>query len=294
MRKITKKWITLTLGLCLFIGLTALFTGFASRAQGEQRVFDEAGLLTETEIAALEETVAGLRTDWDMDLVLVTCADAQGKSTRDFADDYYEAGGFGTKNHSGVLFLIDMDNRELTISTEGDMIRYLTDARIENVLDAAYEGAADGDYYRAFADGIEAIDRYVKAGIMDGQYNYDEETGKTDYYVKRSVKWYEALLALVAAGAAGIIPCVNIKHEYGMKEEAKLAERSMLAYRQNCDFAYGLQTDHLINTAVTHRIIPRETTSSGGSSRSGSSSAGRSTTHHSSSGRSHGGGSRKF
>lgn len=280
--------------VCLALGLVLLFTAFPVYAEGEQRVFDEAGLLTDAEIQSLEEEVARLRSEWDMDLVLVTCTDTNGKSTRDYADDYYEAGGFGTKNYSGVLFLIDMEHRELTISTEGDMIRYLTDARIERVLDAAYEGAADADYYEAFMGGIEAMDRYVRAGIEDGQHNYDEDTGKVDYYVKRSLGWGEVLMAFIIAVIAGVIPCVNISREYGMKAETKLAERSKLAYRQSCEFAYDCQTDKLINTAVTHRIIPRQTTTSSSTRSGGHSSVGRSTTHHSSSGRSHGGGSRKF
>ena len=61
-------------------------------------------------------------------------------------------GGFGTgSDQSGILFLIDMDNRELYISTNGQMIRYMTDSRINDVLDDVYNYAADADYYGAAA-----------------------------------------------------------------------------------------------------------------------------------------------
>ena len=39
----------------------------------------------------------------------------------------------------GLALLIDMDNREITVSTSGIAIRYLTDERIENILDAGYD-----------------------------------------------------------------------------------------------------------------------------------------------------------
>lgn len=90
-----------------------------------------------------------------------------------------------------------MDNRELCISTEGKMVRYLTDSRIEAVLDDMYGYAAAGDYYQAAGAFVEDLEVCYDNGIAADQYNYDSETGKISRY--RSVRWYEALFALAAA-----------------------------------------------------------------------------------------------
>ena len=68
-----------------------------------------------------------------------------------YADDFYDSGNFGYDgpHGTGVLFLIDMDNREIYISTCGDSIYYLTDARIETILDAAFDYVSNGQYYDA-------------------------------------------------------------------------------------------------------------------------------------------------
>ena len=82
-----------------------------------------------------------------MEAVIVT-TEENSDSAQVFADGFYTEGGFGTGSEPfGNLFLIDMDNRELYIRpTE---IRYMTDSRIEDVLDDVYGYASDADYYRA-------------------------------------------------------------------------------------------------------------------------------------------------
>ena len=117
----------LSLLLIIFLVLPA--------AAAEPRVIDEAGLLTNEEVDGLEEQIAALcETYPNMDFVFVTTDDAQGKDTQAYADDYYDFHGYGAGgNDSGVLFLIDMDNRNLGISTHADGVRYFTDERIESL-----------------------------------------------------------------------------------------------------------------------------------------------------------------
>ena len=104
------------------------------------RVFDLAGLFSEAQEETLSGTIRRLRGKMNMDVAVVTAEDAKGLMGQEFGDLFYEENGMGAgKNASGVLFLIDLDNRELVISTEGDMIRYLTDERIETILDHVYE-----------------------------------------------------------------------------------------------------------------------------------------------------------
>ena len=98
-------------------------------------VDDQAGLFSQEEKQELTDRIVKLTTDWNMDFVVVTTEDAEGKTAEEYADDYYDYNGYA---EDGVLYLIDLDNGSVWISTAGKMIRYLTDARIDAVIDAGY------------------------------------------------------------------------------------------------------------------------------------------------------------
>lgn len=250
-------------------------------------VFDEAGLFSQDEADRLDEEIQSLKAETDMDYVILTIDDADGKNSREYADDYYEATGFGTHdNHSGMLCLIDMDNREIYISTEGDMLRYLTDERIEAILDNAYEEVADGNYAAGAMTVLEDTRAWIEKGIDPNQYNYSSESGDIDPYFQR--KGFP-VLALVFGAVAGLIAALgtffSIKGKYQLTSRTyhyPLSEKSSLHLT--------VSEDRLVNQFITHRRIPKSPPSSG----SGRSSAGRTTTHISRGGRTHGGGGRKF
>lgn len=282
-------WMLIVAALFLLLPISV----WAAKADGTQRVFDTAGLLKESDIAAFEEQIAGLRDTMKMDVVLVTTDETRGKTAQQYADDFYDEGDFGTRSdHSGVLFLIDMDNREIYVSTSGTMIRFLTDRRIDQMLDRAYTYAADGDYAGVMRQFLADMTTYYRQGIPGGQYNYDTETGKISVY--RSIRWYEALLAFAVAVFCGVVACLNVKRDYAMKQERRRAANFNLAYRADARFAFHNQNDVLVNSFVTQRILPRNTGGGHGGSGGSGGGGGRSSTHTSSAGRSHGGGGRKF
>ncbi len=97
----------------------------------QQTVYDDAALLTPEEIETLESELdaAGEKTGWNM--LMLTTDDTNGKTTQEYADDFFDA---IAENGDGVALLIDMQNREICISTGGIAIRYLTDARIEDIF----------------------------------------------------------------------------------------------------------------------------------------------------------------
>lgn len=258
---------------------------------GEKRVFDGAGLFSEEETEEFEKHIQSMKTEMNMDVVIVTTDDAEGKTAGDYAENFYINGTYGAgKDYSGVLFLIDMDNRELYILPVGKMNRFLTDKRWNAILDDTYEAAGSREYGVCARSFLNGVTKYYEAGIPGGQYNYDKETGKISVY--RSIRWYEAVLAaLIGLFAAGV-SCGSVTRQYSMKKERGRAENSLLAYRADCEFHYSDQADNLLNKTVTHVIVPRNNGNGHGGG-GGLSSGGRSTTH-TSSGRTMGGGGRKF
>lgn len=255
------------------------------------RVYDLADILDDSREKEFEKQIREYREQYRLDMVVVTTDDALGKSTTKYADDFYDVNEFGVgKDRDGILFLIDMDNRELTFSTEGRAVRIFTDERLEDMLDGVYEKASEGGYEACVDTFLADAARYCRAGIAGNQYNYDTETGKVS--VHKSIRWYEALMALGISGFTAGFACLAVKRQYAMEEDERQIRNLNMAYRTEARFVYDDQSDRLVNKFVTSRVIPRST--SGGGHGGGLSSAGRSSTHTSSAGRTHGGASRKF
>lgn len=265
--------------LCMF-----MFGRLEVLAQTEN-VFDQAELLTEEEERKLQEFSDQLSEKWNMNFLAVTTMDTDGKSTAEYADDFYDEKFPDSSEEDGVLYLIDMDHREIYLSTSGIAIRYLTDARIDLILDQAFEEVADGDYYGTFEVFFQETEKYLNKGIPSDQYNYDVETGEVDPYVApkepKKITMVEFFVALVAGLAVSFGTAAAIKAKYQLKFE----DFHYDAYTDS-EINLKVKEDRLINTIVTHRRIPKNQGNGGGGSRS--------STHSSSSGRSHGGGGRSF
>lgn len=299
MKKI--KGIMICLLICTFLvmGSMAVWADQTGAVSGQPRVFDQAGLFSETEIIQLEEKIAQCRKSTKMDVVIVSAYTDGERSAEEYADDYYDYGGFGVgKKASGVLLLYYMDGPgqpggECYISTAGTMINMLTDERIESILDDVYGNLGNRDFAGATECFLEDVKVYVKEGVESGQYTYDRDTGEIVRY--HSIRLYEVAIAMVIAGILAGSVCLDIKKRYAMKQSSREVSNSLQAYRADCAFHFSVAGDKMINKYVRSIPIPRNTSSgSGGRGHSGSSSAGRSTIHTSSSGRSHGGGGRRF
>lgn len=239
------------------------------------KVFDDANLFTEGEINVLDDEANILSNKYNMDIVIVTTNDANGKTSREYADDYFDYNGFGVGSDlDGILFLIDMDNREAYISTSGQGIKYLTDQRIEDILDIAYDnGLADGDYYGGSVGFLTGTRTYLERGIPSNQYSESEKP-------ENSLTFLEGIISLASGLVASAGFFFGTKSKYKMKNPTK-----PLNFRNNSIVNLNSQEDRLLDTILTHRTIPKA---------SSSSDSGKSTTHKSSSGNTHGGGGRKF
>ena len=299
MKKI--KGIMICLLICTFLvmGSMAVWADQTGAVSGQPRVFDQTGLFSETEIIQLEEKIVQCRKSTKMDVVIVSAYADGERSAEEYADDYYDYGGFGVgKKASGVLLLYYMDGPgqpggECYISTAGTMINMLTDERIESILDDVYGDLGNRDFAGATEHFLEDVKAYVKEGVESGQYTYNRDTGEIVRY--HSIRLYEVAIAMVIAGILAGSVCLDIKKRYAMKQSSREVSNSLQAYRADCAFHFSVAGDKMVNKYVRSVPIPRNTSSgSGGRGHSGSSSAGRSTIHTSSSGSSHGGGGRRF
>lgn len=250
-------------------------------ADKEPRVFDYAGLFNEKQKRELEAKAQDLRKEMKVEVVVMTSnSDLEGQQVADYF--YFENDFHKNFHENGVVILIRLNganprDREVYLGTYGSMIRILTDRAIASITDEMVTYAAAGGYQAAIDAAMDGVKRYYDQGIVSGQYNYDTETGRISRY--RSIAWYEALFAISVSGFAAIISCMGVRRKYKMQDQASASYG--FAYRANSRFALQEPADALINSYVTHTVIPRTPPPSGdrGGGFGGGGGGGRSSTH---------------
>lgn len=286
-----KSWILGLFVICLITVGMGSFAAEASLTENPEHVFDYVGLFDENAGTDLEELAGQLEEEMEAAVLVLTVEESGGLSARETADSFYFDNGYDERyGEDGLVFLIDMDNREIYLGTYGDMIDVMTDRRIQAVLDEAYGYVSDGAYAEGAEAALLAAESWYKRGVPSNQYEYQEDTGKIIPH--RSIQWYEAVFAVsVSALTAGSV-CLGVVRQYKMRDGAE--EGNVMAYQSSLNFRPGAGEDRLIHTSVTHALIPRQPPGGGGrGGHMGMGSPGRSTTH-SYGGRRAGGGGRKF
>ena len=278
--------------LCALWVVTALFllsgTGRmqALASDNSQLILeDQADLLSEseeTDILRQAQQIAS-KTKWDVRIL--TTDDTNGRSARDYAEDYYMD---NYHSDDGFACLIDMDNREIYIATSGETIYYLTDDRREALLDNAYEYVSDGDYAGTFESMLTDMQKYYDQGVESDAYTYNEDTGEyVEYKRPKQFTLFKTLLAALAGlvGSLGMGGIVSKQY----KQKGKPVRYSV---RDNGSLSLAVKQDRLVNRFVTTRHIPKSPPPSSGGG--GFSGGHQSSIHIGSGGHSFGGGGRKF
>jgi len=270
---IKKIRVLIMMMVCIFV-LPGIYMDLqASESNTVQRVFDNAGIIAESEITEIEQAIVRLREKIGMDVVIVTSDDVPEGESEGYAADFFDYGDFGTGNsRSGILLLIDMSNRMMQISTSGEAMTVFPDNKQEKIFDNISKYASNGAY-----------DELVKAYLNEIEQLYNETAAAGGSGISPVTAAVASLT--VSAAAAGIV-CLSVYLSY-KKKRSRQAQVSDKGYRRKANFAYSVRTEHLLDTQVTQRRIPRNPPPSSGGRQGGG-------TRVSSSGRSHGGGGRKF
>ena len=242
-----------------------------------EKVYDFAELLTLSEEEKLYHQVEQFMDSANLDLAIVTISENNKLNAREYADDFYDYNGFGTDSeHSGVLFLVDMDTREIYMSTTGKAISLYSDYRIDMTLDAISQEFSNQNYYQGITKFVTILKNYDTIGLpsnKDSKYAIGD-----DGEVYREFPW------LIVLGVPFAITAIVIGV---MIHKNKLVRAtSSREYLDKDSLKINTVSDRLIFTNTV--AVPRSTGSSGSSSGGGSSR------HSGSSGRSHGGGGHRF
>ena len=261
-------------------------------ALADGQVIDEAGLFSASEIQSMEKIISRIETEHQVDMVVLSTysvPDDYSESmwrVRDYADDYYDNGRYGMgEDYSGMLILLDMNNRVMWLSTGGVMIDYITDAREEDILDRAYTYLRRSDYGDAMIAALERVEYYMNKGRQEGSFRYDETTGRRLSGLYNTLTLGEIAVAGLCGGGVALVFFLCISGSYNLRG-------STYSYNRSANSTITLTQDDESFVRQYSTRTPRSTGSGGhggGGGRSGGSGV-----HRSSSSRSHGGGGRRF
>lgn len=212
----------------------------------EETVADHAGLFTEQEIQKLNEEAEALNAKIKGEVFIQTTNSNTGDI--ELYTDRYLSRRIGNDNNGSAL-VIDMAQRKFHVSTSGNMIDYLTDSRLDKLLDAVFDQMAEGNYYQAALVYLQKAEGFVEAGVPADHYRIDRDTGKITYY--KVITPLEIAICLAIAAVISIAFFIIVKSRYQLKMggyKFNYLEKSSIDLTQ--------KEDRLVNSFVTTRRIP--------------------------------------
>lgn len=254
-----KKWI-LTLVAVMLVAVLALPV-FAS---GEL-VVDDADLLYTFEEEQLEETLAQIRSTYQMDVVVVTTNYLDGKSPMAYADDYYDYNGYGS---DGILLLISMEDNDWYISTCGTAITAVNDDGIDYIADRIVPYFSDGNFYDGFMEYASLCEDFIL------RYESGDPFDSGDLPQEPFPVMGYLLGCAIGAAVIALIVVLILK---GQLQSVRL-QSAAANYIVSGSLHMTQSSDLFLYHTISRVEKPKETSG----------------THTSSSGRSHGGGGGKF
>ena len=163
-------------------------------------VVDECNMLSNEEFNSLEQKLKNVSDKYDVDVVALIAQDTRGKDLVAFADDYYDENGYGRgTDRSGIIFVIDMNYREIYFSTSGKCINYFTDYGLDSISEQVVRYLPNNPY--------GAIDKY---GQLCEEYIEKAITDKpVDLY------WNTVTIHMYDANGKGVDGKFTVYNQYG-------------------------------------------------------------------------------
>lgn len=86
-----------------------------------------------------------------------------------FAEDYYH---YHFEYDSGTIFVIDMDNRDIAIFSDGHNYRVITSSKAYSITDNVYQYASDEDYYGCAEKAFDQINQLLRGEKIEEPMRY--------------------------------------------------------------------------------------------------------------------------
>ncbi len=126
-------------------------------------VNDYADILDKNDEKELTNIIMEHIKKYNLDIAVVTTNTSYFMTTKQFANKFYDQNNMGIgEKQDGILLVIDMQNREFYILTNGFVHQLINDGRIELILDKMEPSMRSGDYNTAIHSFLEEINKYYQ------------------------------------------------------------------------------------------------------------------------------------
>ena len=129
------------------------------------RVVDEAGVLTASELAALEEKASALSDKLGVDVVVLLCGNSYGMTRPQYADAFYNYNGYGLgEDYDGVLLAMYRYSGSALINEYGAGLKHLTSVNFDRLTSRCESKLGRGDAYAAADEWLDLVGRMERTG----------------------------------------------------------------------------------------------------------------------------------
>ncbi len=162
--------LVLLLLMATLISLTTVKVYAAETENSEinQHIYDEAGLLSTTEVEDLEQMCIDYGTEAGIDIMILTHDNPDAVYAEDYIEDFEDQLPVGDR----VYLLIDMNERVVFMEGYGTAETYIHSKRIDTIIEELTPDLSAGNYYDACVIYIKRSAAYMSD---DSELNYDHD-----------------------------------------------------------------------------------------------------------------------
>lgn len=138
-------------------------------AEVKTLIYDEAGLLTESEIQELNALANQYGAERETDFIIWTSKNEENIDVKIMTQNFYDdrAPGYDKPHGNAVILTLDMRNRDFYLAGFYKAEEYLDDGRLDQINNKITPDLANGDYALAFERYITTAHKYMsfKPGV---------------------------------------------------------------------------------------------------------------------------------
>ncbi len=214
-------------------------------------VYDEAGLLSESEAESLEQKLAEVSRAYNAQIIVHTVSSVTGGDVDAYLEYWYDSNQFGYgEDRDGVLLLLCMETRDYRILSNGFAGSAIDPGTIDAIGEAIVSDLSDGDYADAFEAFADECAYYLDGYINGFPFNF----GKN------------AIISLIIGVVISLIVSSALKGQLKSVQKQHAAGN----YVRDGSMNVSVQNDFFLYSTVsrTKKESSSSKSSGGGSSRS--------------------------
>lgn len=251
MRYFQHRWLMALCFLLVFIGIG----GATAFAAVDQRVYDNANLLSESEIAELEALAEEHSRKHGTDFLFLTSEDQEAFDVVEYMGDFFDTWAVENGQEDAVLLTMNIATRDVYLAGFGTAETTLDDQRVNLVLDRILPEMQRGDYAGAFRETVTTASRYME---------FRPGVNPENIFFKN---WFQLAIALLLGG--GIVG-------FMLYNSGGRVTTTASTYFDGDNSRVTGKLDQFRNKTVSRRKVPKKSSGGGGFGGGGSTGGGRS------------------